>query len=149
MIRRLDVPGGMDKRRLSPWGYAGKLFRFFHDVVAHYFPVRFTLLYPAYVGLLVQQVYDWLIDDTRGRRSPAARAGSAAAFTLTLPLFWAGWLAAWGWRRLRHGAPPHAPAIQPTEATRAALAGEASARAELTRLAPLTSAKRAPRGRLS
>jgi glycosyltransferase involved in cell wall biosynthesis len=144
MIRRLDVPGGMDKRRLSPWGYAGKLFRFFHDVVAHYFPVRFALLYPAYVLLLVQQVYDWLIDDTRGRRTPAARAGAAAAFTLTLPLCWAGWLGAWCWRRLRHGAPAHAPTIAPTEATRAALAAEAAARAELVERASLTSARRAP-----
>jgi len=131
MIRRLDVPGGMDKRMLSPWGYGGKLFVFFHDVLAHYFPARFVALYPAYVALLAVQVHDWLLDDTRGRRSAGARAVSAAAFTITLPLAWLSWLAGWAWRRLRRGAPPHAPSIAPTEATGAALAGEAALRAEL------------------
>jgi glycosyltransferase involved in cell wall biosynthesis len=131
MIRRLGVAGGMDKRRLSPAGYGGKLFTFLHDVVAHYFPARFVLLYPAYVGLLAYQVYDWLFDAARGQRSVAARLAAAVGFTVALPALWGWWLARWGARRLRHGAPAHAPSLEPTDATRAALAGEAAVRAAL------------------
>jgi hypothetical protein len=138
MIRRLGVAGGMDKRRLSPAGYGAKLFTFFHNVVAHYFPVRFALLYPLYVGFLAYQVYDWLFDDSRERRSTAGRLGAAAGFTLALPLLWTYWLARWWLRRLRDGAAPHAPSIEPTETTRAALAAEAEVRAEAIAVIPGT-----------
>ena len=81
MIRRLGVAGGMDKRALSPAGYGAKLFTFFHNVIAHYFPVRFALLYPLYVGFLAFQVYDWLLDDARGR-TPTGKVLAGAGFTL-------------------------------------------------------------------
>jgi glycosyltransferase involved in cell wall biosynthesis len=122
MIRRLGVPGGMDKRALSPYRYGSRLFVFFHDIVAHYFPLRFVLLYPAYFVFLAYQVYDWLFDDARGRRSLGGVIAAAVGFGLALPFLWTGWLARWAWRRLRHGAPPHAPSIEPTDQTRAALA---------------------------
>jgi hypothetical protein len=122
MIRRLGVPGGMDKRQLSPYRYGSKLFVFFHDIVGHYFPARFVLLYPAYFVFLAYQVYDWLFDDARGRRSLGGVIAAAIGFGLALPFLWTAWLARWAWRRLRHGAPPHAPSITPTDQTRAALA---------------------------
>lgn len=130
MIRRLGVAGGMDKRKLSPAGYGQKLFTFFHNIVAHYFPVRFALLYPLYVGFLAYQVYDWLFDDARGRTA-AGRVLAAIGFTLALPFLWIYWLARWWVLRLKHGPAPHAPTIEPTEATRTALAEEASVRAQL------------------
>jgi len=130
MIRRLGVAGGMDKRALSPAGYGGKLFTFFHNVIAHYFPVRFALLYPLYVGYLAYQVYDWLFDDARGR-STGGRVVAAIGFTLALPFLWTYWLARWWVRRFRDGPAPHRPTLEPTDATRAALADEARVRAEL------------------
>ncbi len=130
MIRRLGVAGGMDKRKLSPAGYGQKLFTFFHNVIGHYFPVRFALLYPLYVGFLAFQVYDWLFDDAHGRTT-GGRVVAAIGFTLALPVLWLWWLGKWWVRRLRDGAAPHRPTIDPTDATRAALAEEASVRAAL------------------
>jgi glycosyltransferase involved in cell wall biosynthesis len=112
MIRRLDIPGGMDKRRLSAAGYGHKVFTFLHNVVGHYFPLRFVALYPAYVGLVTVQVMDWLFDDARARRSAVGRALTAAGFCLSLPALWLWWLGRLGIERLRRGAPPHAPPLE-------------------------------------
>ena len=49
MVRRLEVPGGMAKRTLSGPRYAKRVFTFLHNIVGHYFPLRFALLYPAYL----------------------------------------------------------------------------------------------------
>jgi len=134
MIRRLGVAGGMDKRALSPAGYGAKLFTFFHNIVAHYFPVRFALLYPLYVGFLAFQVYDWLLDDARGR-TPAGKVLAGVGFTLALPFLWVYWVGRWWVRRLRDGAAAHRPTIAPTDTTRTALAAEAEVRAALIALA--------------
>jgi hypothetical protein len=112
MIRRLDIPGGMDKRRLSAAGYGHKVFTFLHNVVGHYFPLRFVALYPAYVALVVVQVMDWLFDDVRARRGPIGRALTAAGFCLSLPALWIWWLGQLGLQRARQGAPPHAPRLE-------------------------------------
>ncbi len=130
MIRRLGVAGGMDKRKLSPAGYGEKLFTFFHNIVAHYFPLRFALLYPLYVAFLAYQVYDWLFDDARGR-TPTGRVLAAIGFTIALPVLWIWWLAKWWARRFANGPAPHRPTIAPTDATHAALAEEASVRTAL------------------
>lgn len=130
MIRRLGVAGGMDKRVLSPAGYGQKLFTFFHNIVAHYFPVRFALLYPLYVCTLAYQVYDWLFDDARGR-SGAGKVLAAIGFTLALPFLWTSWLVRWWVKRLQDGPAPHHPTIAPTDTTRRALAEEADVRASL------------------
>ncbi len=122
MIRRRGIPGGMDKRQLSAAGYGARLFQFFHNIVAHYFPLRFALLYPAYVAFLSYQVYDWIFDDSQHQRGKAASVGVAIGFTVALPFLWLGWLGRWWVRRLRDGRAVHAPTIAPTDDTRAALA---------------------------
>jgi glycosyltransferase involved in cell wall biosynthesis len=123
MIRRRDIPGGMDKRQLTAAGYGARLFEFFHNIVAHYFPVRFALLYPAYVAFLAYQVYDWIFDDSKHRRGVAASVAVAIGFSLALPLLWTWWLARWWVRRVRGGPLVHAPTLAPTDDTRRALAG--------------------------
>lgn len=111
MIRRRGIPGGMDKRQMTAAGYGWRLFQFFHNIVAHYFPLRFALLYPAYVGFLAYQVYDWIFDDSKHRRGTAASVALAIGFTLALPFLWLGWLARWWARRLRGGPLVHRPTI--------------------------------------
>lgn len=52
MVRRLDIAGGMDKRFQPLHRYGWRHFEFLHNIIGHYFPVRFVLLYPAYAVLL-------------------------------------------------------------------------------------------------
>ena len=115
MIRRFDVPGGMDKRRMSPRHLARRLFDFQHDVLAHYFPARFVLLYPLYVVVAYVVAMDWIWNELAARGGRARRAWTTARFTLELPFAWTAWLGRWLWRRVRHGAPPRHPRLAPTE----------------------------------
>jgi glycosyltransferase involved in cell wall biosynthesis len=112
MIRRRGIPGGMDKRQLGVAEYGWRLFQFFHNIVGHYFPARFALLYPAYVCFLAYQVYDWIFDDSKHRRGPVGSIALAVGFTLALPLLWVYWLARWWAKRLRSGPLVHRPTIQ-------------------------------------
>ncbi|MBK9071569.1 MAG: glycosyltransferase [Myxococcales bacterium] len=121
-IRRFDVPGGMAKRKSSSRQYSYKLFQFFHNVVAHYFPWRFVLLYPAYIYLNAFQTIDWIWGDTGDRNTTTAKA-AATCWTIiaTVPRHvW--WLLRWGKQRI-FGAPlEYAPSIQHTPTTIEAIA---------------------------
>jgi glycosyltransferase involved in cell wall biosynthesis len=111
MIRRLDVPGGMAKRTLSGPAYARRVFTYLHNIVGHYFPWRFRLLYPAYVGLVAWHVTEWIVSDSKRHRTWWQRALGSLGFNLSLPLCWLGWLGALVVDRVRHGSPPHRPTI--------------------------------------
>lgn len=110
MVRRMDIPGGMDKRyqTLRRWGW--RHFEFLHNIIGHYFPVRFVALYPAYIGLLWVLMQDHIWSDLAGA-STARRAVLALGVTLGFPLLWAWWLARLLARRVRDGAPVHAPRL--------------------------------------
>lgn len=111
MIRRLDVPGGMAKRTMSGPTYARRVFAFLHNVVAHYFPARFALLYPAYVGLLAYHVIEWICSDSKRHTTWPRRIWASAGFVAALGPLWAAWLAQWWYRRLRHGPLAHRPEL--------------------------------------
>ena len=113
MIRRLNVPGGMAKRTMSGPAYGKRVFTFLHNIVAHYFPVRFALLYPAYIVLVAYHVIEWICSDSKKHQTLASRAWATAGFVLALVPLWTVWLAQWWWRRLRHGALPHRPELGP------------------------------------
>jgi glycosyltransferase involved in cell wall biosynthesis len=119
-IRRFDVGGGMDKRKSSVFRYGKKVFTFLHNVVAHYYPWRFVLLYPAYVGLLIYQMIDWLWTDTGSSRSAVSKLLQSAAVIATMPVLLPMWI--WQWLRTNRAQPPlYAPGIQPTDATMRAI----------------------------
>lgn len=128
MIRRLDVPGGMAKRTMSGPVYGKRVFTFLHNIVAHYFPVRFALLYPAYVFLVAYHVIEWICSDSKKHRTFATRAWATTGFLLALAPLWIVWLGQWWVRRLRHGALPHRPELgpRPTASERALPAAPAS-----------------------
>jgi glycosyltransferase involved in cell wall biosynthesis len=111
MIRRFDVPGGMDKRRMTPRQLTRRAFDFLHNVLAHYFPARFVLLYPVYVIIAYVVAMDWIWNELAGRGGTVRRLATTARFTLELPFAWTFWLASWTVRRIRDGAPARRPAL--------------------------------------
>lgn len=113
MVRRLDVPGGMDKRTLSGPRYARRMFAFLHNIVGHYFPIRFVLLYPAYVGLAAYHITQWICADSIKHRTLGQRVWALSGLYLALIPLWTWWLAAWCVRRIKDGPLPHRPMLEP------------------------------------
>jgi glycosyltransferase involved in cell wall biosynthesis len=113
MIRRLDVPGGMAKRTLSGPVYAKRVFAFLHNIVGHYFPIRFALLYPAYIYFVAYHVIQWICSDSKKHRTLARRIWAVSGLCLSLLPLWALWLAVWWFRRLRNGEAAHRPELSP------------------------------------
>lgn len=112
MIRSLDMPGGEDNRFQSLPHYAWRQFEFLHNIIGHYFPIRFVLLYPAYVVLLVALCLDFIWSDFY--QSPDTRAGwralATARLILGLPFMWPYWAAKLIAKNLRHP-PVHDPRL--------------------------------------
>lgn len=121
MIRRLDVPGGMAKRTLSGPAYARRVFTFLHNIVAHYFPIRFALLYPLYIGFVGFHVIEWIVSDSKKHRTLGRRVWGVSGFVLSLVPLWLAWLAIWWVRRLRDGAALHRPELSPRSRSRSEL----------------------------
>jgi glycosyltransferase involved in cell wall biosynthesis len=113
MIRRLDVPGGMAKRTMSGPRYAKRVFTFLHNIIGHYFPMRFVLLYPAYIFMCAYHVTQWICSDSIKHRTLAQRVGAVAGFYVVILPLWAMWLVAWGVKRVVAGEPPHRPTLRP------------------------------------
>ncbi len=113
MIRRLDVPGGMAKRTLSGPSYAKRVFTFLHNIIGHYFPLRFVLLYPAYFLMVAYHVTQWICSDSIKHRTLGQRVWALTGLYVVLPPLWVWWLASWGFRRIRDGEPPHRPELAP------------------------------------
>ncbi|HEY0990887.1 MAG TPA: glycosyltransferase family 2 protein [Kofleriaceae bacterium] len=111
MIRRLDVPGGMAKRTMSGPVYAKRVFTFLHNILGHYFPLRFVLLYPAYIYFVAYHVIQWICSDSKKHQTLARRIWAVTGIVLSLLPLWAVWLAEWVIRRVRHGEPPHRPEL--------------------------------------
>jgi glycosyltransferase involved in cell wall biosynthesis len=113
MRRRKDVPGGMDKRQLSGIGYAKKAFTYFHNIVAHYFPLRFVLLYPAVFVYCAVVATDWVINDSNKHKTYARRALSALWLYVAMPPLWTYWLGQWWYRRIKNGPLPRFQSLVP------------------------------------
>jgi glycosyltransferase involved in cell wall biosynthesis len=115
MIRRLDVPGGMAKRTMGGPTYAKRVFTFLHNIIGHYFPARFVLLYPAYFFLAVYHVTQWICSDSIKHKTLAQRVAAVTGLYLAFIPLWTFWLGAWCYHRIKDGEPPHRPtlALQP------------------------------------
>jgi glycosyltransferase involved in cell wall biosynthesis len=119
MIRRLDVPGGMAKRTLSGPRYAKRVFTFLHNIVGHYFPARFLLLYPAYIYFVAFHSIEWICSDSKKHQTLASRIAATTGMIVSLLPLWTYWLAELAYTRLRDGAPEHRPTLAPLAATHA------------------------------
>lgn len=108
MRRRLDVPGGMDKRAMTATRFLSRMFTFEHHIIAHYFPVRFVALYPAYVVTAYVATVDWVWNEFTGRGAWPQRLARSVGLLAALPVLWTAWLARFGFRRLTRGPLPRA-----------------------------------------
>lgn len=104
ILRRLDTPGGMAKRALRADKFARKLFTFFHNITAHYYPARFTLLYPLFFLYAAYRVGDWVWSMSRVH-SGGQRVVALAGFYVAMPVLWTYWLGQHVAARLRDGKP--------------------------------------------
>ena len=111
MIRRLDVPGGMGKRTMSGPFYAKRVFTFLHNIIGHYFPVRFVLLYPAYLFMCIYHVTQWICSDSIKHRTLVQRVAAVTGFYVVFFPLWAYWLASWTVKRVFKGQLPHRPEL--------------------------------------
>lgn len=85
--RRTDVPGGLDRRFGSDWHLReldAWLFYYEH-VVAHYFPLRYRLLYPLFVARAVQKVAFWVWDSDNSHHGSSARIAASCELVSRLP----------------------------------------------------------------
>lgn len=105
IIRRLNICGGLDKRGMTTAQYGEAIFEFFHNVVAHYYPVRFFLLYPFYVALLGYVSVVWVATESRNHRTAWQKAAGVSGALLMLPFRWPWWLGRWAVRRMVAGPP--------------------------------------------
>lgn len=91
MLRRFDVPGGMNKRYMPVTSFGERLFEFLHNIIGHYFKARFVLLYPAYVVLLFGVCCGWIWGEIHGGGGPLRRVATMLGLLLILPLLWVLW----------------------------------------------------------
>ena len=96
MIRRLDVPGGMAKRQMSGPRYAKRVFTFLHNIVGHYFPLRFVLLYPVYIYFVAYHCIEWICSDSKKHQTLPLRIWATTGMILSIIPLWLFWLAQWG-----------------------------------------------------
>lgn len=116
MIRRLDVPGGMAKRTMSGPRYAKRVFTFLHNIVGHYFPLRFALLYPAYLFFVAYHTVEWIGWDSKKHDTFTKRAWATSGLVLSIIPLWFVWVGQAWMRRFREGPLAHAPALAPLPA---------------------------------
>jgi hypothetical protein len=91
ILRRFDVPGGMDKRYMPVTALGERLFEFLHNIIGHYFKIRFVLLYPAYMVLLYGVCCGWIWGEIHGSGGPLRRVAAMLGLLLLMPLLWLRW----------------------------------------------------------
>ncbi len=111
ILRRFDVPGGMNKRYMPVTALGERLFEFLHNIIGHYFTARFVLLYPAYVVLLYGVCCGWIWGEIHGGGGPLRRVANMLGLLLILPLLWVVWAIRLLRARARHQGRRHEPRL--------------------------------------
>ncbi len=86
VLRRLDLPGGLNKRFLTARDYFRRLLDFVHRVVARYHRCRVALLYPLYLGAVYGWTADWVLNDSRRYRTRCRRIAALCGVLCMLPI---------------------------------------------------------------
>ncbi len=91
MWRRVDVEGGWDRRSRADWHLAelARRVTYYHRVTARYFPWRFRLFYPLYVGRSIVKIEMWIWDpDNRNHSLPDRVRASLEAVARFPGILW-------------------------------------------------------------
>ncbi len=84
IIRRMDIPGGAERRTGSLEREVEGNVRFYLGVIARHQPLRVGLLLPAYPWVIYLRALGWILDD-RGHEPLAERAVALAELTAKYP----------------------------------------------------------------
>jgi glycosyltransferase involved in cell wall biosynthesis len=85
LYRKMDVPGGLDKRQMSLGRYQHEYLRFVHTIVWRYHPLRVLLLYPLYLAAAYFMSVGWVCAHSWRYRSLAGRVWVSIAMLALLP----------------------------------------------------------------
>ena len=84
IIRRMDIPGGAERRTGSLAREIEGNVRFYYGVIARHEPLRVGLLFPAYPWVIYVRALGWILDD-RGHEPLPAKAKALAELTAKYP----------------------------------------------------------------
>jgi glycosyltransferase involved in cell wall biosynthesis len=87
LLRRMDLPGGLAKRWVSPGRHYARFMTFVHRILGRYYPWRVRLLYPLYVLAAYRFTLTWLWEDSVAHRSLGKRLLGSLALTAALPWY--------------------------------------------------------------
>jgi glycosyltransferase involved in cell wall biosynthesis len=74
ILRRLDVPGGLDRRQQTLAQRLLTELRYSHGVIRRYFPLRFWLLYQVYLACAAQRAVTHVLASRRYKRGASLSA---------------------------------------------------------------------------
>jgi len=93
--RGLDVPGGLDKRYVSAFGFFARFLEFVHVILGRYHRRRVIALYPLYLCVIFGWTVAWMVADShrysrQARWLPASFALLLAMPVLVMAQLWSG-----------------------------------------------------------
>jgi glycosyltransferase involved in cell wall biosynthesis len=83
--RRMDVPGGLDKRFMGSPKFYRRFMTFVHHILGRYHPVRVRALYPLYVLAGWRWTVAWIWADSQAHSTIGKKLLGTLAFTFALP----------------------------------------------------------------
>jgi glycosyltransferase involved in cell wall biosynthesis len=83
--RRMDVDGGLAKRKLTPARFYARFMTFVHHILGRYYPTRLRALYPLYVLAGLQWTVSWIWADSQAHDTVARKLLGTVGFAAALP----------------------------------------------------------------
>jgi glycosyltransferase involved in cell wall biosynthesis len=84
--RRMDLDGGLAKRRMTSGRHYQKFMTFVHHILGRYYPARVRALYPAYVVAGVAWTVDWIWHDSSAHDTVGKRLLGTLGFLAAAPV---------------------------------------------------------------
>lgn len=85
VIRGLDVPGGLEKRFVTPGRFFMRLLDFVHTILSRYRPIRVVLLYPIYLAVAYGWTIGWIWAVAHYHQTWPSRLLASLVFTVETP----------------------------------------------------------------
>jgi glycosyltransferase involved in cell wall biosynthesis len=83
--RRMDLDGGLAKRKLTPARFYQRFMTFVHHILGRYYPTRVRALYPLYVLAGLQWTLAWLWADSQAHDTLPKKLLGTLGFAIALP----------------------------------------------------------------